>query len=153
MKPLSIASSLVIVALSAAPLLAQQSGAQTPPPTPATETKPEAKVAALTTATLAGKWNVTVESQGGQVLSTLDVKADPKDTKKFTGTIVSQMGEASFAGELVDGKFTFTFAMTASSGQLNITCTGTQQKDGTLAGSLNYGQGEAPFTAVKSKEK
>jgi hypothetical protein len=41
--------------------------------------------------------------------------------------------------------------MAASSGELNVTFAGTQQKDGSLAGSLNYGQGEATWTAVKAK--
>ena len=114
------------------------------------EPKPEAKPA--TAATLAGKWSVNIETGNGPMQSGIDIKADPKDAKKVTGTVNSQMGEAAFEGELVDGKLTFWFKMNANGSDISVTFTGTLQKDGSLAGTLNYGQGEVPWTATKEKK-
>jgi hypothetical protein len=147
----STASCLVAFAFVAAtPAFGQQTGTQTPPK-PAAETKTDAKLPTLTAAGLAGKWAVTVNSQGSQIESALDIKTDAKDPKKFTGTITSQMGEAQLQGEVVDGKLTFSFAMAGGSGDLNVTFTGTQQKDSSLTGTLNFGQGEITWSAVKAK--
>ena len=106
--------------------------------------KPESK----SDASLTGKWNVNVQSPNGAVESGLDLKVDGK---KVTGTISSQMGEAKLEGELVEGKLTFWFSMDANGQTLNITFKGTQQKDGTLAGTLDFGQGEMTWTAARAK--
>ncbi len=82
-------------------------------PTP----KPDAKPA--TAATLAGKWNVSIETPNGAMESALELKADPKDAKKVTGTITSPMGEAALEGEVVDGKLTFWFTMNANGTELS----------------------------------
>jgi hypothetical protein len=154
MKYRPLATSIIALALTAAPVLASQGGTQTPPPTnPAnpTEKKPDAKPATLTVATLAGKWNVSVDAGSGPIESTLEVKADANDPKKFTGSITSQMGDATLKGEVVDGKVTFSFTMNGGSGEMSVAFTGTQQKDGSLAGTLNFGQGDIAWTAVKAK--
>ena len=109
--------------------------------------KPESKADAGVT----GKWNVNVQGPNGAVESALDLKVDPKEPKKITGTITSQMGEAKVEGELADGKLTFWFSMDANGQTLNITFTGTQQKDGTLAGTLSFGQGDMTWTATRAK--
>ena len=118
------------------------------------ETKPEPKQEAktATAATLAGKWNVNLETGNGSMQSALDIKADPKDAKKVTGTIVSQVGEAPFEGEVVNGTLTFWFKMSANGTEISVTFTGTQQKDASLAGTLNFGQGDIPWTATKEKK-
>jgi len=148
-------SFIAALALASAPLIASQGGAQTPPPTaPAkpAEAKAEAKLAPLTAATLAGKWTLSLETGSGSSESTLDIKADPKDAKKVTGTITSQLGEAQFqSGEVVDGKLTLSFVYAGGGNELTIAIVGTQQKDGTLAGTLSFGQGEIPWTALRSK--
>jgi opacity protein-like surface antigen len=156
MSARALTASIIVtmtIALAASSSAAAQSAPQNPPPAPKpAEAKADAKAATLTVATLAGKWNVRVDSQGNPVDSTVDIKADPTDAKKFTGTIASQMGEAQLKGEVVDGKLTFSFTMTAgSNGDLNVTFAGTQQKDGSLTGTLNFGQGELTWTAVKAK--
>jgi hypothetical protein len=79
------------------------------------------------------------------------LKLDPKDPKKLAGTIQSQLGEAKLEGELADGKLTFWFSMDANGQTLNITFSGAQQKDGTLAGTLSFGQGDMNWTATKAK--
>ncbi len=98
---------------------------------------------------MAGKWNLSIQSPNGTVDSGLDLKVDGK---KLAGMITSQMGEAKIEGELgADGKLTFWFTMDANGQSLNITFTGAQQKDGTLAGTLNFGQGDMNWTGTRAK--
>jgi hypothetical protein len=118
--------------------------AQTPPPSQA---KPEAKPEAAASP-FAGKWNVNVQNPNGAVESTMDLKVDGK---KVSGTLQSQMGEAKLEGEIADGKLTFWFSMDANGQTLNITFVGTSQKDGSLAGTLSFGQGDLNWTATKVK--
>ena len=151
-------SFIAALALASTPLIAMQGasqgGTQTPPPTaPAkpAETKADAKLAPLTAATLAGKWTLSLSTGSGQSDSTLDIKADPKDAKKISGTIASQMGETAFQGDVTDGKMTLSFVYNGGGTEVTIAIVGTQQKDGSLAGTLSFGQGEIPWTAVRSK--
>jgi hypothetical protein len=109
------------------------------------QAKPEEKPAPPS---LAGKWNVIVQSPNGNMDVGLDLKVDGK---KIAGTIASQMGESKIEGELVDGKLKFWFTMDANGQTLNITFTGAEQKDGSLAGTLDFGQGEMAWTAVRAK--
>ena len=119
-------------------------GTQAPP-------QPEQKPAPAekpTTASIAGKWTVTIDLQGQQRTSNLDLKVEGT---KVTGTINSELGEAQLAGEYVDGKLKFGFSMDANGTPLQVGFVGTVQKDGTLAGTLDFGQGEIPWTAVRAK--
>ena len=127
----------------------------TPPPSetkpaPKPDAKPDAKPA--TAATLAGRWEVSVETQNGPMPASLDVKADPKDAKKITGTIASQAGEAVFEGEVADGRLSIWFKMSANGTEISVTLAGAPQKDGSMAGTLNFGQGEIPWTATREKK-
>lgn len=158
MKNPGLASLAVAAALASVIPVAAAQGQSAPPPQtppqskpqePKAETKPEAKPA--TAATLAGKWTVNIESPNGAMESALEMKADPSDAKKVTGTIVSQMGEAAVEGEVVEGKLTFWLTITGGGGEISVTFVGTQQKDGSLAGTFNFGQGEMPWTAVRVK--
>ena len=113
---------------------------------PPTQAKPEAKTEAASP--FAGKWNVNVQNPNGTVDSTMDLKVDGK---KVTGTLSSQMGDAKLEGEVADAKLTVWFSMDANGQTLNITFVGTVQKDGSLAGTLSFGQGELNWTATKAK--
>jgi hypothetical protein len=129
---------------------------QTPPPQTKPDPKPEPKPAAkpnakVTAATLAGKWSVNVETSNGPMESALELKADPKDAKKLAGTIVSQMGEAPIEGEFAEGKLTLWLTMNANGSEMSVTFTGEVQKDGSLSGTLDFGQGAIPWTAVRVK--
>lgn len=146
-----MAATLVLAVM---PAVSAQGQSQTPPPAPSkpepkADPKPDAKPA--TAATLAGKWTVSVETPQGAMESSLDLKADPKDAKKVAGTIVSQMGEAAVEGEVVDGKLTFWITIDGGGGNMSVTFVGSLQKDGSLAGTFNFGQGEMPWTAVRVK--
>lgn len=151
----SLMSATLTVALM--PAVSAQGQSQTPPPAPSKpqEPKPEPKSDAkpTTAATLAGKWTVSVETQQGAMDSSLDMKVDPKDAKKVIGTIASQMGEAAVEGEVVEGKLTFWITIDGGGGSMSVTFVGTLQKDGSLAGTFNFGQGELPWTAVRVRDK
>ena len=121
---------------------ARQSQAQPP-----SQAKPEAKTEAAVSP-FAGKWNVNVQNPNGAIDSTMELKVDGK---KVTGTLTSQMGDAKLEGEIADTKLTFWFSMDANGQTLNITFVGTTQKDGSLAGTLSFGQGDLNWTATKAK--
>lgn len=123
---------------------ARQPQAQGQPPS---QSKPESKTE-TTASPFVGKWNVNIQGPNGAVESTLDLKVDGK---KIAGTIQSQMGEAKLEGEIADAKMTFWFSMDVNGQALNVTFVGTSQKDGSLAGTLNFGQGEMNWTATKAK--
>jgi hypothetical protein len=143
----------LFVALAAQAAYAQATPPQTKPE-PKAEAKPDAKAAptAGTAAGMAGKWDVNIENPNGAMQATFDLKADAKDARKVTGTISSQVGEASLEGTVVDGKLTFNFTMNANGTDLAVAFAGTLQKDGSLAGTLEYGQGPVPWTATKQKK-
>jgi len=146
MKPTYLAAvAAAVLFIAAVPNAeARQAQAQEQPPSQA---KPEAKPEA-TASPFAGKWNVNVQNPNGAVESTMDLKVDGK---KVTGTLQSQMGDAKLEGEIADGKLTFWFSMDANGQTLNITFVGTSQKDGSLAGTLSFGQGDLNWTATKAK--
>ena len=112
------------------------------------QAKPEQKPEPKADTALTGKWNVTVESPNGSVEATLDMKVDGK---KIGGSIASPQGEAKIEGEVVEGKLMFSFTMDAGGQQMSVTFKGAQQKDGTLAGTLDFGQGDVPWKAAKAK--
>jgi len=141
-------------AVAASAVYAQGAPPQTKPD-PKTEAKPDAKAdpkAAGTAAGLAGKWDVNIDNPNGAMQAIFDLKNDAEDARKVTGMISSQVGEAELAGEAIDGKLTFHFTMNANGQDLPVSFAGTLQKDGTLAGTLDYGQGPVNWTATKQKK-
>ena len=157
-KPLSFSllALALVAALPVAALQAQatqgqtQQGQSQAKPEPKPEAKPDAKADAAPT--VAGKWNMNVESPNGSMQSGLEIAIDAKDAKKVTGMLSSQMGEAPLEGEIAaDGKLTFWITMNAGGNNMSITFVGTIQKDGSLAGTLDFGQGEIPWTATRVK--
>jgi len=135
-------TALFVALAFAAAVSATEARSQSQP----TQAKPEP---AAETPSLAGKWNVIVQSPNGNIESTLDLKVDGK---KVAGLIATpQFGESKIEGELVDGKLKFWFTMDANGQQLNVTFVGAAQKDGSLSGTLEFGQGEVPWTATRAK--
>jgi hypothetical protein len=146
MKPTYLAAlAAAVLFIAAVPNAeARQAQAQGQPPSQA---KPEAKPEA-TTSPFAGKWNVSIQSPNGASEATLDLKVDGK---KIAGSIQSQAGEAKLEGEIADAKMTFWFSIDMNGQSINITMVGTPQKDGSLAGTLSFGQGDMNWTATKAK--
>jgi hypothetical protein len=142
MKALALLT--IAIALAAAPLAAQQTQGQGQGEKPA-PTK-EAKAAP----TVAGKWSMNIHMEQGARQATLDIKLDGT---KVAGTVASEAGETAIAGEYVDGKLVFSTTMQTSNGDLQIGFNGGLKDDGSLAGTLDYGQGAINWTAVRMKEK
>ncbi len=138
----------ITVSLSVVPSRALAQSSTSPQATPAP--KPEQKPAPAAAEPFAGKWNMAVETPGGQRPATLTIKIDGK---KVAGTIVSEAGELPIAGELADAKLTFTLNIDANGQSMSIAFSGTAQKDGSLAGTANMAGQEMAWTATRIKEK
>lgn len=134
-----------VAALALAPLSAQQAAKPQEPP------KTEApKADAKETPSLTGKWALSIDTGQGIRQATLDLKIDGK---KITGSVASEMGEAPITGEFAEGKLVFTLTMQGGSGDVQVGFVASLKEDGTLAGSLDFGQGEMPWTGSRIKEK
>jgi hypothetical protein len=133
---------LVAIGLALAttlPARAMQSQ-QTPPPAPP---KPEQKAPA----SIAGKWDMTIETDQGQMQSLLEMKLDGK---KVTGTITSPQGAGPIEGEFADNKLTFSLSFDSPNGSMNIAFSATL-KDDAFTGILDFGQGQILWHATRSK--
>lgn len=119
---------------------AMQQQANPPKPDP----KPEEKASA----SIAGKWDMTIDADQGAMQASLDMK---QDGKKVTGTITSPQGPAALEGEYADGKLTFSISFDSPNGSMQIGFNATMKGDGSLAGMLDFGQGQIPWRAVRAK--
>lgn len=143
---LLIAGAVVLAVPATLAAQAQQGQAQGQAQPPKPEAKPEPKAEAAPS--FAGKWTVNVETPNGAMQSALELKIDGK---KVAGTMASPMGEAAVEGEIAEGKLTFWITIDAGGNNMSVTFVGTMQKDGSLAGTFDFGQGEMPWTAVRVK--
>jgi len=147
MKIRTLSTFLAVFALAgAAPVLAQD------PPKPAPKPEPVVEMKVPTASSLADNWAVSIDANGQTMEAALVLKADAKDPKKVTGTITSPQGEAELEGEVVAGKLTGWFKVTGGNGEMSITFVGTPQKDGSMAGTLSFGQGDMNWTATRVKK-
>jgi hypothetical protein len=99
---------------------------------------------------LTGTWNVTVELPNMTATPTLVLK---QDGEKLSGDYVSaQYGKFAITGTIKSADVNFSFAMNVEGNALNVTYTGTVDKDGGLKGSVAYGDMmSGTFTASKKK--
>jgi hypothetical protein len=111
-------------------------------------TAPSAPAAAKTD--LSGTWSATVQLDSITATPTIVLK---QDGEKLTGDYISaQYGKFPIAGTIKGSDVSFSFAMNVEGNALNVTYTGTVEKDGTLKGSANYGDAmSGAFTASKKK--
>jgi hypothetical protein len=130
----------VALALFAPVAAAQQTSQAKPDP------KPEQKVESKDS--LDGKWNMLIDGPQGQMNTVLEIK---QEGKKIGGSLTSDMGGAPIEGEFAEGKLTFWMTMDAGGQQLQIGFTASVKPDGTLAGTLDFGQGAFPWTAARAK--
>jgi hypothetical protein len=131
---------VVVVALVLATSFSARAQQTNPPKQ---DQKPEQKAPA----SIAGKWDMTVESDQGQMQTLLEIKLDGK---KVTGTITGPQGAGPIEGEFADNKLTFTMAFDSPNGSMNIGFTATF-KDDALSGTLDFGQGQVPWHATRAK--
>lgn len=116
--------------------------------TPSSPATPSSPPAASTPATLSGEWNVSVELPNMTANPSVVLK---QDGEKLTGEYVSaQYGKFPIAGTVKGSDVVFSFAMNVEGTGLDVTYTGKVDKDGNLAGSVNYGEMmSGTFTAKK----
>jgi hypothetical protein len=125
MTPLFL--SLLLAAPMPAPFLPQS-------PPPANSVKPAPSVA--------GRWAMTVDLENPNSSSTLEITLEGN---KVSGTIV---GANTFAiiGEYVDGKLTFSLQYNE---QTRVSFAGQLKEDGTLGGTMEYGEGPVTWRAKR----
>jgi hypothetical protein len=117
----------------------------------AKETKEPAKEPAKEqAASLTGDWNLTVELPNMSATPGMTLK---QDGEKLTGEYVSaQYGKYPITGTVKGSDVTFWFAMNVEGTALNVTYTGKIEKDGSLKGSVNYGDMmSGTFAATRKK--
>lgn len=113
----------------------------------ATQAKPEPpKAEAKAAPSPAGKWTMSIDPGSGPMQLPMEFKIDGK---KLTGQLTGPQGEAvNLEGEYADGKV--SFSITTPDG-MQIAFKGAMKDDGTLAGTMNFTQGEFPWTATRVK--
>jgi hypothetical protein len=143
----TLATLLAALLVAVVPLAAQQTGqaGQQQAEPPKTEEKKPAEPA-----TPAGKWNMVTSTSQGTLASTLEIKLD---ARKVTGTLSSERGTSSIEGEFAEGKLEFGLTMQVNGEAFTIWFSGAMKEDGALAGTMDYGQGNVPWTATRVKEK
>jgi hypothetical protein len=115
----------------------------------AQDKKPAPKPAA---ATLAGKWTVTIESDQGNVTSTMVLK---QEGRNVTGTFSNPHGEGTLpvVGELADRALTLSVDAVVDHGEMHLAFKGAMKDDGSLAGTMTSAMGDSKWTAVRIKDK
>lgn len=124
--------------------------AAAPAKAPAATTAPAAASTSSSSsaASLTGTWNLSVELPNMTATPTMALK---QDGEKLTGEYVSaQYGKFPITGTVKGADVTFWFGMNVEGTALNVTYTGKVAKDGTVAGSVTYGDMmSGTFTAKK----
>jgi hypothetical protein len=96
---------------------------------------------------VAGTWDLTAD--GPQGTSTLALTIEQEGTA-LGGSIATDMGSAEVKGEVAGTALQVSFDLQTSQGTFPIVLTGVVDGDA-IKGSINYGQGTAPFTGTRKK--
>ena len=105
---------------------------------PADSTTTTTSTASTTsTPSLTGTWSVTIELPNMTATPTMVLK---QEAEKVTGEYVSaQYGKFPMTGTIKGTDVVMSFQMNLEGTSLNVTYSGTLEKDGTMKGSVNYG--------------
>ena len=105
---------------------------------PADSTTSTTSTASTTsTPSLTGTWSVTIELPNMTATPTMALK---QEGEKVTGEYVSaQYGKFPMTGTIKGTDVVMSFQMNLEGDVLNVTYSGTLEKDGTMKGSVNYG--------------
>jgi len=133
------------VFVSGSALIARQA---TPPPPPLSQQAPPSEAKPGSTASIVGKWTLTVEVGQSQP-ATLDVKLTDK---KVTGTLAGPQGELPIAGDYTDGTLKFTLTFQSQQGEFTIAFTGALKDADTMTGTMSFGQDPVNWRAVRVKD-
>ena len=106
--------------------------------------------AAAPAVSLTGTWSVSLELPNISATPTMVLK---QDGEKLTGEYISQQyGKFPLTGTVKGSDVTISYAMTVEGTGLNVTYAGTIDKDGKIAGSVNFGDMmNGTFSATKNK--
>lgn len=112
--------------------------AKAEPSTPsATPAAPSPASPSAAPASLTGTWSVSVELPNMTASPQMVLK---QDGEKLTGEYISaQYGKFAITGTVKGSDVVFSFPMNVEGTGLNVTYTGKVEKDGSLTGSVNYG--------------
>ena len=100
-------------------------------------------------ASLTGDWNLTVELPNMSATPGMTLK---QDGEKLTGEYVSaQYGKYAITGTAKGSDVSFWFAMSVEGTAINVTYTGKIEKDGSMKGSVNYGDMMSGTFVAKKK--
>jgi hypothetical protein len=123
---------------------AKDPGAKAAPKDPAKDQPAAAK------ADITGSWNLTVELPSMTANPTVVLK---QDGEKLTGDYTSaQYGKFPLTGTVKGADVTFWFGMNVEGNAINVTYAGALDKDGTLKGSVNFGDVmSGTFVAARKK--
>lgn len=126
----------------------KESAASTASSTSTTSTSTSTSSTAAPSVT--GTWNVTIELPNMTANPTMVLK---QDGEKVTGEYVSaQYGKFPMTGTVKGTDVVMSFQMNVEGTGLAVTYTGKIEKDGTITGSVNYGDMmSGTFVAAKSK--
>ena len=94
-----------------------------------------------------GAWDLSINGPEGVITAQADLK---QDGEKLTGTITAPQGSAPMTGSIKGKALNLTFNMDTPQGALEIKITGDVDGD-TVKGMLDFGMGQADFTATKKK--
>lgn len=111
--------------------------ASTPAATPAPPAAASPASATAAPAALTGTWSLSVELPNMTASPQMVLK---QDGEKLTGEYLSaQYGKFPITGTVKGSDVVFSFPMNVEGTGLNVTYTGKVEKDGSLTGSVNYG--------------
>ena len=121
-----------------------------PDPAAAKAPEPAAAAPASAAASLTGTWNVSLELPNISATPTMVLK---QDGEKLTGEYVSQQyGKFPLTGTVKGSDVTISYAMNVEGTALNVSYAGKIDKDGKIAGSVNFGDMmNGTFTATRQK--
>lgn len=118
---------------------------------PAATPAPAATTASATTAaSLTGAWNVSLELPNISATPTMVLK---QEGEKLTGEYISQQyGKYPLTGTVKGSDVTIHYAMNVEGTALNVSYAGKIDKDGNIAGAVNFGDMmSGTFTASRQK--
>lgn len=94
-----------------------------------------------------GAWAFAVETQAGSGTPTFTFK---QEGEKLTGQYKGQFGEAPLTGSVKGNKIDFSIKVQAQGQEGTIKYTGTVEKDGTMKGTVDFGElGAGTWTAKR----
>ena len=126
---------------------ATAAAASAPAATPVAATT--APAASSATGVLAGKWDVTLVTPGGEFPATASFT---EDAGKVSGTFGSQMGEVPVAGTLDGKKFKLTMTAQTPQGAMEVVLTGDVDGDAIKGQAEVAGMGQMEWTAKRTKQ-